>query len=92
LERLAQMVRERPDDTLDEHRERLAAEGGPALSRAALWRALERLKLSVKKKACTPPSAIKSGCKPSASSTASSWTRYARRTWSSWTKAGLIAA
>ena len=50
LDRLAQMVAERPDDTLDEHRARLAAEGGPALSRAALWRALERLKLSVKKK------------------------------------------
>jgi transposase len=50
LERLAQRVAERPDDTLDEHRARLAAEGGPALSRAALWRALERLKLSVKKK------------------------------------------
>ena len=50
LERLAQLVAERPDDTLDEHRARLAAEGGPALSRAALWRALERRKLSVKKK------------------------------------------
>ena len=50
LARLAQLVAERSDDTLDEHRERLAAEGGPALSRAALWRAWERLQLSVKKK------------------------------------------
>jgi transposase len=50
LERLAQMVAKRPDDTLDEHRERLAAEGGPAMSRATLARALQRLKLTVKKK------------------------------------------
>jgi transposase len=50
LERLAQMVAQRPDDTLDEHRERLAAEGGPAMSRATLARALQRLKLTVKKK------------------------------------------
>jgi transposase len=44
------MVAQRPDDTLDEHRERLAAEGGPAMSRATLARALQRLKLTVKKK------------------------------------------
>jgi transposase len=50
LARLAQRVAERPDDTLDEHRQRLAAEGGPLLSRAALWRALARLGLTVKKK------------------------------------------
>jgi transposase len=50
LERLAQLVAQRPDDTLDEHRERLAAEGGPAMSRATLARALQRLKLTVKKK------------------------------------------
>jgi transposase len=50
VERLAQMVAQRPDDTLDEHRERLAAQGGPAMSRATLARALQRLKLTVKKK------------------------------------------
>ena len=50
LERLTQMVAQRPDDTLDEHRERLAAAGGPAMSRATLARALQRLKLTVKKK------------------------------------------
>jgi transposase len=49
-ERLKQLVAERPDDTLDEHRARLAREGGPRLSRAGLWRALQRLKLTVKKK------------------------------------------
>jgi transposase len=67
LERLAQiMVRERPDDTLDEHRERLAAQGGPALSRAALWRALERLKLSVKKKPARHRARPKAGASPAA--------------------------
>jgi transposase len=50
LERLAQLVAQRPDDTLDEHRERLATQGGPTLSRATLARALQRLKLTVKKK------------------------------------------
>jgi transposase len=50
LERLAHMVAQRPDDTLDEHRERLAAGGGPVMSRATLARALQRLKLTVKKK------------------------------------------
>ena len=49
LERLAQLVAQRSDDTLDEHRERLAAAGGPAMSRATLARALQRLKLTVKK-------------------------------------------
>src|SRR5437660_1324448 len=42
LVRLAQPVAERPDDTLDEHRAALAAQGGPSLSRSALWRALAR--------------------------------------------------
>ena len=50
LERLARMVAQRPDDTLDEPRERRAAQGGPAMSRATLARALQRLKLTVKKK------------------------------------------
>jgi transposase len=50
LERLARTVAQRPDDTLDEHRERLAAQGGPVMSRATLARALRRLKLTVKKK------------------------------------------
>ena len=50
LERLARMVAQRPDDTLDEHRQRLAAQGGPVMSRATLARALQRLKLTVKKK------------------------------------------
>jgi len=91
LERLGQMVAQRPDDTLDEHRERLAAQGGPAMSRATLARAL-RLKLTVKKRASTPPSATKSGCKPNGAPTRSSWPKCARRTWSSWTRPGLIGA
>ena len=92
LERLAQMVAQRPDDTLDEHRQRLAAQGGPLMSRATLARALQRLKLTVKKKASTPPSATKSGCKPNGKPTASTWPKCVRRTWCSWTRAGLTGA
>ena len=45
-ERIAQAVRERPDDTLEEHRARL----GLGLSISTLWRAIEALGLTVKKK------------------------------------------
>jgi transposase len=67
LERLAQMVAERPDDTLDEHRERLAAQGGPTMSRAALGRALQRLKLTVKKKPARHRARPKTGAGAAAS-------------------------
>jgi transposase len=66
LERLAQRVAARPDDTLDEHRERLTAEGGPLLSRAALWRALARLQLTVKKKPARHRARPKAGAGPAA--------------------------
>jgi len=89
LARLAQRVAERPDDTLDEHRQRLAAEGGPLLSRAALWRALARLGLTVKKKSLH---ATERGWRPSGSNTASNWPGWLRRIWSSWMKAALTGA
>jgi transposase len=66
VERLAQMVAERPDDTLDEHRTRLAAEGGPAMSRATMGRALQRLKLTVKKKPPCHRARSQSGAGPAA--------------------------
>ena len=44
-QRIAQAVRERPDDTLEEHRARL----GLGLSTSALWRAIKALGLTVKK-------------------------------------------
>ena len=45
-QRIAQAVRERPDDTLEEHRQRL----GLGLSTAALWRAIAALGLTVRRK------------------------------------------
>jgi transposase len=45
-ERIAESVRERPDDTLAEHRARL----GLGLSVATLWRAMKALGLTLKKK------------------------------------------
>jgi transposase len=67
LERLAQLVTRRPDDPLDEHRERLAAAGGPAMSRATLARALQRLKLTVKKKPARHRARPKAGASRTAS-------------------------
>jgi transposase len=45
-DRIAAAVRERPDDTLEEHRARL----GLGLSTSVLWRAIKALGLTVKKK------------------------------------------
>jgi transposase len=52
---------QQPDATLDEVRAALAAAGGPALSRTAVWRAVESMRWGRKKKAFTPPNAIRSG-------------------------------
>src|SRR5262249_2890587 len=51
-EKIAAAVRERPDDTLEEHRARL----GLGLSISSLWRAMKALGLTVKKKSPGPPS------------------------------------
>ena len=52
---------QQPDATLDEVRAALAASGGPALSRTAVWRAVESMGWGRKKKAFTPPNATPSG-------------------------------
>lgn len=54
-------LRQQPDATLDELRVWLAAVGGPAVSRATLGRAVQRLDWRRKKNTCTPPSATPSG-------------------------------
>ena len=46
---------QQPDATLDEVRAALAAAGGPALSRTAVWRAVESVGWGRQKKASTPP-------------------------------------
>jgi transposase len=48
---LVAQVADRPDATLDEHRERLAAEYGLAISRATTGRILQRHRLTLKKRA-----------------------------------------
>lgn len=53
-ETLRRLVRESPDATLEELRVQLPV----AVGLTTLWRALEELKLSFKKKSCTPPSKI----------------------------------
>jgi transposase len=52
---------QQPDATLDELRRWLAAVGGPAVSRATLGRAGQRLGWRRKKNTCTPPNAPPSG-------------------------------
>jgi transposase len=53
-ERLGELVGQRPDATLEELRQAL----GVPTSVASLCRALQRLRLTVKKKCCVPPSRI----------------------------------
>jgi transposase len=50
-----------PDATLAEIGQALAAAGGPALRRTAVWQAVKRLGWGRKKKASTPPSATPNG-------------------------------
>ena len=54
---LAACWQQSPDATLDETRLLLAAVGGPALSRTAVWRATEAVGWGRKKKASTPRNA-----------------------------------
>ena len=54
-------LRARPDATLAEIGRALAAAGGPALRRTAVWEAVERLGWGRKKKASTPPNATPNG-------------------------------
>lgn len=55
---LVACLHQQPDATLDELRVWLSAVGGPAVSRATLGRAVQRLDWRRKKSTCTPPSAI----------------------------------
>jgi transposase len=58
---LGACLRQPPDATLDALRRRLVAVGGPAVSRATLGRAVQRLGWRRKKNRCTPPNATPSG-------------------------------
>jgi len=55
-DRLTSLVREQPDATLVELRDRLVAQGGVSVTPWAICKALKELKLTYKKKQSTPPS------------------------------------
>lgn len=57
LQQLDGLLRQQPDATLDELRQQLAAQGGPAVSRATVGRAVVGLDWRRKKRVFTPPSA-----------------------------------
>jgi len=59
LVQLGDCVRQSPDATLDELRGWLAALGGPAVSRSALGRAVQKLDWRRKKRVSTPPNATR---------------------------------
>jgi len=63
-EQLRNLVEQRPDATLEELRQAL----GVPTSVASLCRALQRLRLTVKKKSCAPPSRTGPTWRPSVSS------------------------
>ena len=54
-------LRQQPDATLDELRVWVAALGGPVVSVATMWRAVQALDWRRKKRASTPPNATPSG-------------------------------
>ena len=66
LELLRSEVAKQPDATLADLRERLIAAQGPRVSTATLCRALQRLKLPLKKSRSTPRNETRSGSKRSA--------------------------
>ena len=61
LAQLRACLRQTPDATLDELRTWLAALGGPAVSRSALGRAVQKLDWRRKKRAFMPPNATPTG-------------------------------
>ena len=55
-QRLSACVAARPDATLEELRQQLAAAGGPTVGRTLVWQTLQALNWRRKKNSCTPPS------------------------------------
>ena len=66
LEFLRSEVAKQPDATLADLQGRLAATQGPRVSTATICRALQRLKLPLKKSRCMPPNEIQSVSRRSA--------------------------
>lgn len=88
LDRLRELVREKPDRTLAELRDALREAGGPAVSAATVCRALKKLGLPLKKRRSTPASGTRRGYSAYAGSGRRRRSRSPRRSWFSWTRAG----
>lgn len=88
LERLRELVREKPDRTLAELRSALQESGGPQVSVPTVCRALKKLGLPLKKRRCTPASATPLGYGGYAAGGWRGPRRSRRRSWFSWTRAG----
>ena len=84
LERLAGLVREQPDATLEQLRQR----GGFQCSLKTLWFALDRLGLTRKKKSLHATHATGPTCRRSAAGSGGRWARSSRKSWFSWTRRG----
>ena len=86
LERLKELVRQQPDATLKELRQRL----GASCSLTAIWRALEKLRLSLQKK--VPRAAAQDRPRPrrSGGSSVRNWPAWTRTGWSLSTRVQTI--
>jgi transposase len=91
LDRLHELVREKPDRTLAELRSALhesgGPAGGPAVSAATVCRALKKLGLPLKKRRFTPASGTRRGSGAYAGGGRRRRSRSPRRSWFSWTRA-----
>ena len=85
---LSGLVKADRDATLAELRRRLHQAGGAFVSVAILCRALQSLRLVLKKRRCTRASGIRRGCRRCAGIGRSGLPRWTPRSWSSWTKVG----
>ena len=84
LERLRQSVKDRPDVTLEELRQRL----GVPCSLTSIWRALRTLDLPCKQKICVPARRATPRSRPNAGPTRRSGPISTRSAWSSSMRAG----
>ena len=89
LKRLRGLVNDEPDATLAELCVRLHGEGrgGPLVSVSTMCRALQALRLPLKKRRCTPVNATRCGCGRCGATGRRRCVRWTRRSWYSWTRA-----
>src|SRR5580765_3671089 len=83
---LSGLVKADPDATLAELRRRLHQAGGPLVSIPTICRALQALRLVLKKRRCTRASGTRRGFWRCAGTSRSGSLRWTSRSWSSWTR------